>query len=236
MVEYSPVHKRLGDTDLKKCLLALLFLPCLSASAGTPAWISDKLEVQLRSGSGNQYRIVKSLPFGTALTVVEGSETNGYTRVTLESGEEGWISTRYLSATPIARADIEENSKKLAALHEENQKLKAEVTALRTSKETAEKSSQEANAETARLNSEVTAIRQASANVLQIQNERDQLTQEKVNLESELETLKREKQALDASNKQDWFLIGAAVLFGGIVLGLILPRLSWRKKSSWDSF
>lgn len=214
----------------------LLLLPCLLAHAGSLAWITDKLEVQLRSGSGNQYKIIKSLPSGTELTVAEDSETNGYTRVTLESGEEGWVSTRYLSLSPIARGDMEENSKKLANLREENQRLKSDLVALKSSKETAEKSSQELKAETARLNSEVTAIRQASANVLQIQNERDQLTQEKVTLESELETLKREKQAMDSRDKQDWFMIGAGVLFGGIVLGLILPRLSWRKKSSWDSF
>ena len=221
---------------MKKSLSALLFLPCLAAHAGTPAWVTDKLEVQLRSGSGNQYRIVKSLLSGTELTLVDGSEVNGYSRVALESGEEGWIAARYLSLTPVAQADREENSKKLAALREENQKLKADLAAIKAAKEAAEKSTQELNAETARLNSEVTAIRQASANVLQIQNERDQLTLEKVGLESELETLKREKQTMDASNKQDWFMIGAGVLFGGIVLGLVLPRLSWRKKSSWDSF
>lgn len=192
--------------------------------------------MQLRSGAGNQYRVIKSLPFGTPLSIIDGNETNSYTHVSLESGEEGWVSTRYLSLTPIARADMEDNTKKLTALHDENQKLKAELASLRSSKEVAEKSSQDANAEMARLNSEVTSIRQASANVLHIQNERDQLTHEKVNLESELETLKREKQAMDASVKQDWFLIGAGVLFGGIVLGLVLPRMSWRKKSSWDSF
>jgi SH3 domain protein len=221
---------------LKKSLSALLLLLCLNAHAGTPAWITDKLEVQLRSGAGNQYRVIKSLPFGTPLSIIDGNETNSYTHVSLESGEEGWVSTRYLSLTPIARADMEDNTKKLTALHDENQKLKAELASLRSSKEVAEKSSQDANAEMARLNSEVTSIRQASANVLHIQNERDQLTHEKVNLESELETLKREKQAMDASVKQDWFLIGAGVLFGGIVLGLVLPRMSWRKKSSWDSF
>jgi SH3 domain protein len=221
---------------LKKSLSALLFLPCLAAQAGTPAWITDKFEVQLRAGSGTQYKILKSLPSGAELTLLDGGETNGYSRVALPTGEEGWISTRYLSLAPVARAEREESSKTLAALREENQRLKAELAASQAGKDAAEKSAHDLGAETARLSSEVTAIRQASANVLQIQNERDQLTLEKVNLESELDTLKREKQTMDASNKQDWFMIGAGVLFGGILLGLVLPRLSWRKKSNWDSF
>lgn len=216
--------------------MAILLLPCLGVHAGTSAWITDKLEVQLRAGSGNQYRIVKLLPVGTPITVTDANETNGYVRVKLESGEDGWVFARYLSPTPIARTDMEANTKKLAALYEENQRLKAELASLKSSKEAAEKTTQEAGAEMARLSSEVTSIRQASANVLQIQNERDQLTQEKAKLEGEMEALRREMRAMDASGKQDWFMIGASVLFGGIVLGLFLPRFSWRKKTGWDSF
>lgn len=213
---------------MKRSLLAILLLSPLAAWAGGQAWITDKLEVQMRSGPGNQYRVTKSLLAGTAFHV--GKESNGYSHVSLESGEEGWVLTRYLSLTPVSVA--EENAKKQAALAEENQRLKTELSALKSGKESADKSNQELDAETSRLNSEVIAIRQASANVLQIQNERDQLTQEKASLESQLETLKREKESMDASTKQDWFMIGAAVLFGGILLGLVLPRLSWRKKSS----
>ncbi len=219
---------------MKKGLLLILLLSCLTAKAGTHAWITDKLEVQMRSGPGNQYRIVKTLPAGVELTM--GAEANGFTRVTLESGEEGWISTRFLSLSPIANQDAGENTKKMAALFEENHRLVSELEGLKSGKGEAEKSNRDLADENSRLNSEITAIRQASANVLQIQNERDQLTQEKVNLESQIETLKREKHSQDASTRQDWFMIGAGVLFGGILLGLILPRLSWRKKSNWDSF
>ena len=80
------------------------------------------------------------------------------------------------------------------------------------------------------------AIRQASANAIQIQAERDALRERVVNLERELDTLRREKKALDEDQRQDWFMIGAGVLLGGIFLGVILPRLSWRKKSGWSSF
>jgi SH3 domain protein len=135
-----------------------------------------------------------------------------------------------------AHAQSEENSKTLVKLQADNQRLQAELANMKTAKESAEKTNQQLDAEIARLNSEVIAIRQASASILQIQNERDALTEEKRKLVSELEMLKREKIAQDISNKQNWFMIGAGVLFGGIFLGVILPRLSWRKKNSWESF
>jgi SH3 domain protein len=91
-------------------------------------------------------------------------------------------------------------------------------------------------AEIDRLRGELIAIRQASANTIQIQSERDRLQEHVIKLEQELEIMRREKNALDSDNRQDWFLIGSGVLFFGILLGVFLPRLSWRKTPSWNSF
>ncbi|MEI7870193.1 MAG: TIGR04211 family SH3 domain-containing protein, partial [Candidatus Methylumidiphilus sp.] len=133
-------------------------------------------------------------------------------------------------------ARIGENPQTLAKLQAENQRLTTELAALKIAKESAEKNIVVLNTENSRLNSEIIAIRQASAGVLQIQNERDTLTEDKRTLVSELDMLKREKNAQDTSSKQNWFMIGSGVLFGGIFLGVFLPRLSWRKKGSWESF
>lgn len=222
---------------MKKSVLALLLiLGCVHAHAGQRAYVSDRLEVQMRSGPSLQHKIVKMLTSGAALNVIEVDETNGYSLVSLESGEQGWILSRYLTGQPSAREQIEENARKLNGFSEENKALKAELAALKAGKENAEKTGEELNAETQRLNTEVIAIRQASANALQIQAERDQLQEKVIGLERDLEKARREMQAQNADVKQDWFLIGAGVLIGGIALGLILPRLSWRKRSSWNSF
>lgn len=220
---------------MKKSILIILLMSCLTVHAGPKGWVSDKLEIQMRAGPGLQFKILKMLSSGTPLTLLDGNDS-GYSHVALESGEEGWILSRYISSQPVARAQMEENTKKLGEMYEENKALKTEVAALKTAKENSEKTSQDLSAEASRLNTEVIAIRQASANALQIQAERDQLQEKVINLERDLDATKREKKALDDSNEQDWFMIGAGVLFGGIVLGLILPRLSWRKRSNWDSF
>lgn len=101
---------------------------------------------------------------------------------------------------------------------------------------TSARSPEELLIEVQRLNSELISVRQASANALQIQAERDELQHSVINLERELESTRREKQALDEDQRQRWFLLGALVLAGGLLLGLVLPRFTWRKRSSWDSF
>jgi SH3 domain protein len=50
--------------------------------------------------------------------------------------------------------------------------------------------------------------------------------QENARLRGEIDDLKRNTQ-------RDWFLAGAGVLLLGLVLGLVLPRIRWRRRSGW---
>jgi len=204
--------------------------------AGSRAYVTDRLEVQMRSGGSLQHKILKMVQSGTGLTILEEDQGNGYSLVTLDSGEQGWILSRYLTAQPVARTQIEESQRKSSDLLEENRSLKSEVATLRASKDGLDKSSQELSSELTKLNTELISIRQASANAIQIQAERDQLQETVIKLQRDIDTLRRENKAKEADVKQDWFLIGAGVLFGGMLLGIIVPRLSLRKRSSWDSF
>nr|WP_245245506.1 TIGR04211 family SH3 domain-containing protein [Methylocaldum sp. RMAD-M] len=224
----------------KNTLTTILFVLILSAPvtiyAAEKAYVTDRLEVQLRRGQSLQHKIVRMVPSGTAVNVLEKNPQTGYSFVRLDSGEEGWILSRYLSDQPIAINQLDEMTKKLETALEENKRLKSELSTVTSGKQSTDKTAQQLQAETTRLNTELMAIRQASANVLQIQAERDMLRESVIKLERELDTIRREKQALDEDHRQDWFMIGAGVLFGGIVLGVVLPRMSWRKKSAWGSF
>lgn len=209
--------------------LVLLCLPLATVATPKRAYITDRMETQLRTGQSAQHRIVKILPTGTPVTVLSERQDTGYSLVRLDDGEDGWVLTRFLSNEPAARDQFQ-------PVQEENQRLKQELAALKSGKDGAEQSARQKQTEVERLNTELIAIRQASANVLQIQAERDRLQEHVIHLERDLESIRREKTALDGDYRQNWFLIGAGVLFGGIVLGLILPKISWRKKTSWDSF
>ena len=80
-------------------------------------------------------------------------------------------------------------------------------------------------------------LKQTATNAIQLKQQRDQLQERVVNNERELQQIKREKQALEDSTKQDWFLYGGMLSFIGIFLGLLLPKLSWKRKTSnWDTF
>ncbi|WP_236102420.1 TIGR04211 family SH3 domain-containing protein [Methylotetracoccus oryzae] len=135
-----------------------------------------------------------------------------------------------------ARPKVDPRQQRINELTEENRSLKTQISALSVNRGSSGESIPELEARLQELRNELMTIRQSAANALQIQAERDHLHESVVRLERELETVKRAKVSLEADSRQSWFLVGAGVMLGGIVLGLILPHLSWRKRSSWDTF
>ena len=47
--------------------------------------------------------------------------------------------------------------------------------------------------------------------------------------------LEQANESLVARHDQNWFLIGAAVLLGGIFLGIVLPRIPRKRRKSWSN-
>ncbi|NMP32245.1 TIGR04211 family SH3 domain-containing protein [Thalassotalea sp. M1531] len=68
------------------------------------------------------------------------------------------------------------------------------------------------------------------------ENQTAELTNKITNLESQLASAQSKLNTQDMDVKKEWFFNGAIVLGIGLILGLILPRISTRRKSSMDSW
>lgn len=115
-----------------------LFLVLVAAISGLAQaetrYVSDRLEIQMRTGKGTQFKILRMLPSGTALEVLEVDQQNGYSRVRSAGGVEGWVLNRYLMKGKAARDRLAEAEKELARLELENRKLSASVGELKNAK------------------------------------------------------------------------------------------------------
>jgi SH3 domain protein len=199
---------------------SFILVPALSLLLIAQAWaetlyVAPNGAAELRSGLAVKDKVMQSLAPNTPLKVLKTDKRRGYAKVQLDSGQMGWVSLKLTTgeaprpAQPPPTVAIPEVPPKSA------QELQAEVNHLQT---------------------ELIAIRQASSNILRIQAERDQLQESVISLRKELDSALRDKYALNDDQKQSWFLIGSLVLFVGILLGVMLPRLSVRRRSHWSSF
>lgn len=205
------------------------------AGAKEIQYVSDQLEATLRKGKTNQHQIVRMLRSGAPLEILDVDEKDGYTRVRTADNAEGWILTRYLQKTPVARMQLPELEKQIAAFREENNRLKAELQNSGQQKASLDQTQKKLANENSSLKQELTAIKQTASNALAIDSENKQLKERLFALERDAQIQQQENAALRDRRDRDWFITGATVIVAGIIIGLIVPRLKFKRKTRWDS-
>jgi len=218
-----------------RILLAIFVLLAFELGAQSQArFVTDRTIVELRRGPSTEYLILRNLEAGDRVEVLEENEAQGYSRVRVaDQGTEGWILTRFLMAEPIARERlaVAERSlsaarERVAALQAENEELARDLASVR-----AELAETQTNHGT--VSRELADIRTAAANVVEIRDQNTSLQQRLVQRDREVEQLASDNALLAGRNSQNWFVVGAAVLLAGIVIGLIAPTLRRRRRSDW---
>ncbi|MFP5504661.1 MAG: TIGR04211 family SH3 domain-containing protein [Gammaproteobacteria bacterium] len=219
---------------IRTLLTAMLLGIALTAQAET-RYVSDELEIALRSGTSTQHRILRMVPSGTALQVLQHDAATGYSRVRTPSGTEGWVLTRYLMTTPAARERLAATEKKMAELELQTRERMAKLSDRDREFLNVSQELSQVKDENLKLSKQLADIQRTASSALAIDAENKDLKSRLMQMEREQETLRQENQALRDRTARDWFMIGAGVVVLGIILGLILPRIRVRKRSSWDS-
>jgi SH3 domain protein len=199
-------------------------------------YVSDTLEITMRSGKGTSYGITRMLRSGTPVEVLEDDKDTGYTQVRTTGGKEGYVLTRFLMKGQAARDRLAEAEKKLAELELENRKMDTAMNALSDEKRALEQELGKLDGHSRSVSQELAEIKRTASSALAIDSENKDLKGRVVALERQLQTLQQENEVLKDRTARDWFMVGAAVVLLGIIVGLIIPRIRWRKKSSWDTF
>lgn len=221
---------------IKKILLFALLLSNAYNVFAETVYVTDTLKIEVRSGMSTQHKILTMLPSGSPLEVVNHHADTGYTAVQINENQTGYILTRYTKKQPTARWLLNDVKKNNAQLQSDLKTAQQTLTTLSASNKKNAQSNNTLAKEKIRLSNELAEIKQTAANAILLKQQRDQFQERLVNIERENEKLKRETQTLQDSANQDWFLYGGILAFFGIFFGLLIPKISWHKRTnSWDS-
>jgi len=216
---------------------ALFMLLTLSAAtAAQTVWVSDVFEVTLRTGPTTSNAIQMMVESGTELEVLERDVDAGYTRVRTNGGTEGWVLSRYLMSEASARQQLETLTRQLTNANAEGTSRASQLGAIRGEYNSAKSRIAELERSESSLQEELADIRRTAANTLAIDSQNKDLQQQLTDTEIQVSVLEQANEKLSGQTTRNWFITGALVLFGGVLLGLILPRMKWQKKSRYDSF
>lgn len=188
-------------------------------------YATDAIPVPLHKGPSTRFKIARMVPGGTPLEALESNDKEGYTKVRTTDGTVGWILTRYLMDQPVPRERVTQLEARIAGFENETRALREDAKALGATRENLNRCSQE-----------LTAVRRSAAQTLEIEEENNRLQEEITAANDQRRQFELENESLQKQSSRNWFLAGAGVGFGGLLLGLILPRLSWQRRRRWDQF
>jgi SH3 domain protein len=214
-------------------LVAVICMLGAFAAHGQTRYVSDKLSVELRRGPSNEYLILRNVEAGSAVEVLEQND-DGYSRVRLaDQGVEGWMLTRFLSTETSARDRLAVAERSLSNSRGRVTELEQQVAALTSDLGNTKTELDRTRSNHGEVSQELSSIKTAAANVVEIRDQNESLRQKLIDRERQVEQLTAENAALSGRNNQNWFIVGAGVLLGGIVIGLVAPSLRRKRRSDW---
>lgn len=215
-------------------LVALLL--SATAQAQDVRYVSDTQYVALRSGAGNDFRIVhRGIPSGTRLTVSRVSEDGEWSEVTTDNGASGWVGTQHLMVEAPARNQLADATARAEQLTAENTELAQELAALKSVRVQLEGEVDNADSTLQTLAEELAQLRQISGRSLQLDEENRRLVEEAENLRAQADMLGAENLRLLENLRSSAFLDGALAVLLGVVIALVAPRL-WPKRRRNDGW
>lgn len=209
---------------------SLLLLP--AHALAERMYVTDELALDLRGGPGNEFRILRMLPAGTSVEILERGE--GWSRVRA-TDTEGWLLTRLLSNEQAARQRLGDAEARATRIAKENATLRKELTDIRSKHEALQSDARALGVARDELEQRYQSLVVSAAEPHRLQEDNRQMQQRLQELEGMQERYETENVILRTNVQRDWLLAGAGVLGGGLLLGLILPALLYRRKrrSEW---
>jgi SH3 domain protein len=217
-------------------LLSGLFVPgvaqAVTEGSDTPdvVYVNDMIYINLRAGPQSDSETIKVIPTGTRLTVLERPEGGESLRVRLDSGEEGWVQSRYLTDLPVARDRVGPLEARVQQLEEERAELRRQLTAANADKKELQTGQANQEQDAARLSRELEELRAISGSAVATHAENETLKQQQTALGREVEQLKAEKSAL--KGRITMVGIGAAVI--ALIIGFYIGYTPVRNQKRWQ--
>ncbi len=200
----------------KQNIIALLSFFAISFNGyAIDKYVTDNVDIYLRRGPGSQYAFSNAVKAGAKVVELEKSADGKFTRIQLNNGSTAWIETSKLNEQPSYKERFPALEAKLAEYQDKVDNAEANQQKL--------------------LSDYIQKLRTAEKSIETLQNKNEALEQQVKEQNSRIESMLNQVDDKRRDLIVTWFTYGGLVAGGGLILGLILPRIipSRRKKDRW---
>jgi len=227
-------------------LIQLLLLPVLLVAGApiqaqtetqppTSAYVSDALEVPLRAGASDRYKVIGAARAGTAVEVLKVDGARAYAQIRTPTGARGWLPADQLTETPSSQEQLAGLRQELEQLRARHHDLRQHMDALLGAPEDSKNLSYpQLYEEALRLRQQLAQYRKVASDTVAI-DERNRMLQERVvTLERQLQVVEQENQGLRNDNSHLRLLMGAMILGICLMLAVMMPRIREQRRAQWS--
>lgn len=200
----------------KQNIIALLSFFAISFNGyAIDKYVTDNVDIYLRRGPGSQYAYSNAVKAGEKVVELEKSADGKFTRIQLNNGSTAWIETSKLNEQPSYKERFPVLEAKLAEYQDKVDNAEANQQKL--------------------LSDYIQKLQTAEKSIETLQNKNEALEQQVKEQNSRIESMLNQVDDKRRDLIVTWFTYGGLVAGGGLILGLILPRIipSRRKKDRW---
>lgn len=212
----------------------LLTLSSFTALSQT-RYVTDSLEIMMRSGPSSKNKIVKVLKSGEPITVLEADAGGNHSQVKSASGTTGYVLTRYLSDTPSARNQVKRLQSQLDQLRAKPDELQSRLASTQDDNQTLIEKNISITAKLKSTEAELENIKRVSSDAVGIANKNTKLEAEVQDLLLQLDDIRIQNKSLRDQSAKRWFMLGAGSIAFGLFLGWLLSISKRPKRQSWGS-
>jgi SH3 domain protein len=199
--------------------LLLLVVPVQAATM----YVTDEIPVMVRHEPGPNRKIMAMPNTGTRVEVLEQKE-DGWSRVRLPDGKEGWTLTRYLVKGPSKQEVIATLQRENEALKGKSETLIEENPRLKTERTELQKALSEQTQTAESLKQSYETLKRESSKFLALKASYEKASYDLAESTQRQAELEEEVQALRNNKILRWFLAGGAVLLVGMIIGFMSRR------------
>ena len=217
-------------------------VPLLAASQTAPSpspqsatYVSNALEVPLRAGASNRYKVIGSVHGDSPITVLKVDAAKGYTQVRTPAGVKGWLPSVQLTQTLSSQEQpIIGPRQELGQLKSRYNNPQQPVDSTIGKPDVEAVSGPQLYEESLRLRQQMAEYRRVSANTVAIDERNKALQEQAVTMERELRIVQQDNQMLRNDNSNMRFLMGVIILGACLLVAVVAPRLRERKRAQWS--
>jgi SH3 domain protein len=201
-------------------LLGMLFV--VATSAAETKYVTEELNITLRTGAGTDRKIIAFPNAGDPLEIITPGEE--YTEVMTRSGKQGFVLTRYLTDKEPASAVLARLEQKYSQLSEKYEELKQKASQATGDSRSLSEELAKTQKELEELTAAHETLKKESKQFLELKAKYEKANKEAAEARTKADKVDKELQQLYSSEINTGLLYGGGLIVLGFITGFIVKR------------